>query len=262
MNDSHKDLEVAWNSLKQYWHIEPRKGKISPTPGYSMIRYIFSPLFRCLLRIKTTGEERIPRVGATILASNHLSHVDPVLVIASSRRKAHYLAKDGHFKNFFLRGFMNLTGQIETHREEGGEHALSSAADVLASNSALGIFPEGTRSKRTERPLLLPGKTGVARLAASFPKAVVIPVALNGTREMMSPQVDKLPKAWKPIQINFGLGITWFDWLSSENGGNLTTKDIEMIEKLEEQEIKSSIAALYRKFTDQLMQSIHSLGAP
>jgi len=214
------------------------------------------------MRIKATGLNNIPNSGATILAANHLSHVDPVLIIASSRRKAHYLAKDGHFKNFWLRQFMKMTGQIETHREEGGDQALSSAADVLSAKSALGIFPEGTRSKRTESPLLLPGKTGVARLAASYPEAVVIPISLNGTRDMMAPQKHKLPRLWKKIKVDFGKGVTWLEWLGDPNGGNTTADDLHSLKNQKEHEIKAKLASLYRKFTDQLMATIQHLGAP
>ena len=112
MNESLDEILEAWNTLEPHWKITPRHGGISATPGYSFIRFIFSPIIRGLMRIKMTGAERIPGQGATIFAANHLSHVDPILVIASSRRKVHYLAKDGHFKNFFLRNFMNFTGQI------------------------------------------------------------------------------------------------------------------------------------------------------
>ncbi len=214
------------------------------------------------MRIKCTGLNYIPSSGPTILAANHLSHVDPVLVIATSRRKVNYLAKDGHFKNFWLRQFMKMTGQIETHREAGGDQALSAAADVLSSNNALGIFPEGTRSRRTEKPFLLPGKTGIARLAASYPNSVVIPIAMIGSREMMTPKKHKLPRLWKPIEINFGKGITWIEWLSDPNGGNITKEDLSKFKNMESHEIKSQLATLYRKFTDQIMNSITELGAP
>ena len=262
MNKPLVSIEDAWQLLENHWKIEPHSGGISYTPGYSIIRVIFSPIIRSWARIRTTGSEHIPGKGATIFAANHLSHVDPILVIASSRRKVRYLAKDGHFKNFFLRLFMNLTGQIETHREAGGDEALACAADVLADNSALGIFPEGTRSKKTEHPFLLPGKTGIARLAASFPNTIVIPIALIGTREMMAPQKDKLPQVWRPVTVNFGQKITWYEWLQDPNGGAMPTEMLEQISKQEKHEIKSTISGLYRKFTDQLMQSINSLGAP
>ena len=255
-------LQAAWEDLREHWYIKPFKGYVPRTPGYSFIRFIFSPLIRGLMRIKCTGLNYIPSSGPTILAANHLSHVDPVLVIATSRRKVNYLAKDGHFKNFWLRQFMKMTGQIETHREAGGDQALSAAADVLSSNNALGIFPEGTRSRRTEKPFLLPGKTGIARLAASYPNSVVIPIAMIGSREMMAPKKHKLPRLWKPIKINFGKGITWIEWLSDPNGGNITKEDLSKLKNLDSHEIKSQLATLYRKFTDQIMNSITELGAP
>tara|TARA_A100000164_G_scaffold105933_2_gene93047 strand:+ start:2038 stop:2823 length:786 start_codon:yes stop_codon:yes gene_type:complete len=256
------ELESAWDDLREHWYIKPLNGKIPRTPGYSFLRFIFSPLIRGLMRIKCSGLNFIPNSGPTILAANHLSHVDPVLVIATSRRKVNYLAKDGHFKNFWLRQFMKMTGQIETHREAGGDQALSAAADVLSSNNALGIFPEGTRSRRTEKPFLLPGKTGIARLSASYPNAVVIPIALIGSRDMMEPKKHKLPRLWKPININFGKGISWIEWLSDPNGGNTTIEDLTILKTLEKHEIKSRLALLYRKFTDQIMNSIAELGAP
>ena len=82
--------------------------------------------------------------------------------------------------------------------------ALSSAAVVLHANRALGIFPEGTRSKNTEPPFLLPGKTGIARLAASYPDVPVVPIGLTGTREFMTPNKHKVPRLWKKVGYHTG----------------------------------------------------------
>ena len=78
----------------------------------------------------------------------------------------------------------------------------------------------------------------------------------------MAPQKDKFPKVWLPVQVNYGKKITWIDWLGSAEGGGMTARDVEELSTLDDHEIKSAIAKLYRKFTDQLMQSISSLGAP
>ena len=99
-------------------------------------------------------------------------------------------------------------------------------------------------------------------MAASFPHASVIPIALIGTREMMAPQKDKFPKIWLPIHVNYGQRISWLDWLASPEGGAMTPESIKQLADLDNHQIKSAIAKLYRKFTDQLMQSINSLGAP
>jgi 1-acyl-sn-glycerol-3-phosphate acyltransferase len=184
------------------------------------------------------------------------------MVILASRRTTHYLAKDGHFEKIGTRFVMKSTGQIETQRESGGLDALSSAADVLDQGRALGIFPEGTRSKRTEAPFLLPGKTGVARLAASYPECVVVPIAMTGTRAMMEPQKHKLPRLHKRVTIQSGEGVTWYQWLTDVNGGDQSATSLKALAEKEEHEIRSELAALYRRFTDQLMGSILALGAP
>lgn len=258
--DTH--LIQAWESLRRHWIINPTGNGIPATPIYSLLRLIIPPLVRPLLRLSIRGSHNIPRRGATILAANHLSHIDPVMVIASSRRTTHYLAKDEHFENPVLRTVMQSTGQIETQREAGASDALASAADILVANRALGIFPEGTRSKRTDSPFLLPGKTGVARLAASYPNSVVIPIALMGTRQCMQPQHHKFPRLWKKLNFHAGEGITWLQWLADPAGGDMNSDSLSAIAQGEDHEIRAALAKLYRKFTDQLMGSIAALGAP
>ena len=257
-----EDLTEAWNALQPHWEIKPSSTPLPPTPVYAGLRLFLSPLLRPLLRWNIVGSHRIPRKGATILAANHLSHIDPIAVIAAARRTTHYLAKDGHFQNPLTRFVMRATGQIETQREQGGNEALASAATILRSNRALGIFPEGTRSKRTEAPFLLPGKTGVARLAAAHPNAVVVPVALLGTRDIMQPQHHKWPRLWKKFTVNAGKGITWLEWLGHQDGGAMTPQSLNRFAAMEDHEVRSELAMLYRRFTDQLMASLATLGAP
>jgi len=255
-------LVQAWESMRQHWIINPTGEGIPSTPIYSLLRLVIPPIVRPFLRLKIRGSHNIPRKGATILAANHLSHVDPILVIASSRRTTHYLAKDGHFDNPLLRTVMHSTGQIETQREAGANDALASAADILVAERALGIFPEGTRSKRTDTPFLLPGKTGVARLAASYPTSVVVPIALIGTRQVMQPKIHRFPRLWKKLNFHAGEGITWLQWLADPAGGDMDAKSLNAIAQGEDHEIRAALSKLYRKFTDQLMGSISALGAP
>jgi 1-acyl-sn-glycerol-3-phosphate acyltransferase len=257
-----EELLSAWSKLDKHWRIPTSGVPLPSTPNYSIIRWIVSPLLRPIINTKLNGMHHIPRKGAVILAANHLSHVDPIMVIASARRPVRYLAKDAHFKSAGVRTLMSATGQIETKRSEGGNEALAKAADVLDAGAALGIFPEGTRSKRTEAPFLLPGKTGVARLAASYPHAVVVPIALLGTRNMMEPQRHKLPRPWRRVTMNTGKGVTWSEWLGHEHGGSMTPALIEEIAALEDHEIRQKLSAMYRKFTDQLMETLTVLGAP
>jgi len=252
------DHKKAWMALEKHWKISPSSERISGDQAYNVLRWTLGSFFRTILRMKIRGVKHVPKDGPTILAANHLSHVDPIVVILASRRKTHYLAKDGHFKNFALASFMRATGQIETNRETGGDEALSNAATALHCNRALGIFPEGTRSKRQEPPFLLQGKTGFARLAASYPNVPVVPIGLNGTREFMTPSKHKFPRLWKRVEISFGKPITWSDWIEKK----IALDELQALAHKEDYEVKSALAGYYREFTDEFMERIRGLGAP
>ena len=256
------ELHSTWMEFKEFWDVGGRRSSLPSIPFYRLLRTYLSPFLRLFLKLRLHGLNNIPRKGKIILAANHLSHVDPIMVITAARRTTHYMAKDAHFEKPVMRTLMNQTGQIETKRESGASDALKKSVKVLKANRSLGIFPEGTRSKRTQKPYLLPGKTGVARIASAQPDAMVIPVALIGTRDMMEPGKDKIPKIWKKISINAGEGLTWYGWLTHPNGGDMKVEDLRNLRQKEEHEIRKELARLYRKFTDQLMGSISALGAP
>ena len=231
------------------------------SPLYSLFLSILPILARTVLRIRYRGIHRVPRKGAVILAANHTSHIDPFSIICGVRRRTHYLAKDGHFEKFMTSIVMNTTGQIRTHRESGAADALSSASDVLQAGLAMGIFPEGTRSRRKEAPFLSEGKSGVARLAASHPDVPVIPIAIIGARDVMAPG-DKILRLWKPVKVTFGEGITWNQWIVHPEGGDMDEQGIYNIIQLDDVEQRATMKRLYRRFTDQVMGTMAALGAP
>ena len=253
-----EELKEAWYALEKHWKIIPADNRISGDKSYALMRWTLAPLFRMILRVRIRGVGNVPKKGPTILAANHLSHVDPLVVILASRRKTHYMAKDGHFRNFALASFMRATGQIETNRESGGSAALSSAAVVLHANRALGIFPEGTRSKNESAPYLLKGKTGIARIAASYPDVPVVPIGLNGTREFMTPSKHKFPRLWRPVEISYGKPITWWEWLEKR----ASVKELQVLADKEDHEVVSALSKMYREFTDEFMERIRGQGAP
>ncbi len=225
-----------------------------------LVRYL-SPIVRFTFNIKYTGIERIPREGAMILTSNHISNLDPIFKILAARRQVFYLAKEGHFQKQPNRFIMKSNGMIETLRSEGAKDALSRAHDVLNGGYALGIFPEGTRSRNTSPPFLQRGKTGVARIAASFPSVPVYPISIIGSREVMPPGANFI-RFWKRVEVNIGEPVTFGEWLGSVNGGNFSSAQIESLTELDEHGKISIMKVLYRNFTDQLMATIESMGAP
>ena len=137
---------------------------------YKALMQVTPPVVRSMTNVRYEGIERIPKIGPVILAGNHTSHIDPIVKIMGARRPVHYLAKAEHFEDKTFQKLMTSTGQIETVRETGGAEALAMAVDVLEGGGVMGIFPEGTRSRRTEAPFLQRGKTGVAESPLDFRK--------------------------------------------------------------------------------------------
>jgi len=151
---------------------------------------------------------------------------------------------------------MTSTGQIETYRQTGARDALARAVDVLDAGLALGIFPEGTRSRKLESPYLQRGKTGIARLAARFPEVPIVTMVMIGTQEMMSPG-SKILKPWKKVDVKIDEPITFEQWVTSEKGGGISDDNVGRL-----YESQDEMASMYRRFTDQLIETMRLMGAP
>ena len=125
----------------------------------------------------------------------------------------------------------------------------------------MGIFPEGTRSRRTEPPFMQKGKTGVARLAATFPDVPIHPVAILDTNKMLKPG-SKIFRISTPLTMSVGVGITWREWIHHPKGGALSEIELQEVVDSEQDVRNQKMSDLFRRFTDQLMGSLSALGAP
>ncbi|MGC7093589.1 lysophospholipid acyltransferase family protein [Amycolatopsis lurida] len=162
-------------------------------------------LFRLVFRPVVRGHEHLPRTGPVILASNHLSFIDSVVLQLVTRRQVHFLAKAEYFQGTGLKGrvirwFFTVTGAVPVERgtHHAARGALETALGVLGEGKVFGIYPEGTRSLDGR---LYRGRTGVAWLAltAGVP---VVPVALTGT-DRLQPVGRKLPRP-RRVTVTFG----------------------------------------------------------
>ncbi|MGV1035223.1 MAG: lysophospholipid acyltransferase family protein [Microbacteriaceae bacterium] len=184
-----------------------------------MKHIVVGPLLLGLFRPWLRGLENIPKEGAVILASNHLSFVDSIFLPLVVDRRVVFLAKSEYFtgkglKGWLTRVFFEASGQLPIDRSGGkaSEASLNTGLQVLAEGKVLGIYPEGTRSPNAN---LYRGRTGIARmvLEAGVP---VIPVAMVGTADVM-PIGSKLPKIRRiGIVIGEPLDFSRFDGLESD----------------------------------------------
>ncbi|MEY4323485.1 MAG: hypothetical protein RL410_1266 [Actinomycetota bacterium] len=150
-------------------------------------RVILGPVLTVLYRPRVIGRRNIPKTGAAVLASNHVSFSDSIFLPMACPRRITFLAKSEYFTGKGLKGaisrwFFTSVGQVPIDRSGGraSEAAVQTAIQVLNSGELLGIYPEGTRSPDGR---LYRGRTGMARIAieAGVP---VIPVAMVGTYEI------------------------------------------------------------------------------
>nr|WP_221308482.1 lysophospholipid acyltransferase family protein [Nocardiopsis mwathae] len=164
--------------------------------------------------IRVTGAEHIPTEGPVILASNHLSVLDPLVIGVAVRRPVTFIAKRELFAegNIAQRAFtraLRAIGQLSVDRRPGqsSQEAMDNSLRVLQEGAVFGIFPEGSRSPDGR---LYKGQTGLAWLAlrADVP---VVPVALVGTDRIL-PRGRRLPAIFRRVEVRCGPPVDLSDW--------------------------------------------------
>ncbi|MGI8647132.1 MAG: lysophospholipid acyltransferase family protein [Mycobacteriales bacterium] len=153
------------------------------------------PVAQLVFRPVAQGRENVPQKGPVILAANHRSFIDSVILTLVAPRPVAFLTKAEYFQASGLRAIVSrwlFTAMgaipVERGKHRSAQASLDQALDVLNAGHAFGIYPEGTRSIDGR---LYRGHTGVAWLALTT-RAPVIPVALVGT-DRIQPVGARLP---------------------------------------------------------------------
>lgn len=151
--------------------------------------WIVKPVLLLCTRRDWRGQEHVPADGGVILAANHISHADPLLladyVLYGVRRVPRFMAKDTLFKgNGIVGRVMRGAKQIPVYRRTADASlALRDAVAALDRGECIVIYPEGTVT-RDPGKWPMQAKTGVARLAL-LSGAPVVPVAQWGAQEIL-----------------------------------------------------------------------------
>lgn len=160
---------------------------------------------KALCRPAVEGLENVPDDGPFLLASNHLSFFDSVILQALAPRMVHFFAKAEYFtapgpRGRAMKWFFESVGSIPVQRGEqaAATVALDSLVDLLEAGQAVGIYPEGTRSRDGR---LYRGRTGVGWLALTT-GVPVVPVGLIGTERLQAPG-RRLPRPAR-FTVRFG----------------------------------------------------------
>lgn len=153
--------------------------------AYCLARNVLAPPVIHGMRWTVEGTHLIPPRGPVILASNHVSYLDPLMLgylVDRRGRRARFLAKAELFDKQPLASVLRSLGQIPVVRgSEKAAASLSAAVDALGRGECVVVFPEGTISLDLEP---MAGKTGTARLARAS-GVPVLPVGLWGAQRIM-----------------------------------------------------------------------------
>lgn len=146
--------------------------------------YFFTKfLSLCFFPRKVYGRNNIPLKGAFVLASNHISNIDPPILGISTRRRLHFMAKIELFKNPFVGWWLRQLWAFPIKRGESDFGALKEALRILKSGEPVLLFPEGTRRVAGDELKPQPG-IGFLVLKAKVP---VLPVYIHGSDNVMPP---------------------------------------------------------------------------
>ena len=194
------------------------------TLSYRFTRFTFSIFFRIWFRWKVLHRERVPAEGGVILASNHVSYLDPVYVVSALERMVVGLARESAF-NVPLGGRILRSWRVIPVDQSGTGRGLKTFLSRLRSGDAVVMYPEGTRSPTGQIRAPQPG-IGLIIIKSNAP---VVPIKLFGAYEAYA-RHHWLPRPYQ-VQIKFGEPLDFADLRAKAK----QTKDKERLKEIYKQ---------------------------
>ena len=167
---------------------------------YWYFRALFKVVFTALNRIEGIGCENVPETGGVIIAANHVSYLDPLVVGVALKRRATYMAMEKLFSLPLIGAFVKAFSlPVRTGRPQTS--TIKEAVNRLKQGELIVIFPEGGRSADGS---IMDPKRGVG-VIAGISRAPVIPTLVTGTEKSL-PVGAKFMRPAK-IKVVFGRPI-------------------------------------------------------
>ena len=171
----------------------------------AFVRYTVMGIYKLFYNFRIEGWENVPEKEGVIIASNHRSYADPVILTMPMKRPVTYMAKEELLHNKIFGAFIRFLGAFPVKRGAGDMQVIDDCVDILESGRNVVIFPEGTRSKENK---VGRGKTGVALIAAKS-GADVLPMGIvfEGPKLHFRSKVTlKIGKLIKSEELDIGDG--------------------------------------------------------
>ncbi len=156
-----------------------RKGTIQGNL-FRITRALLLALTRLLLRMRVEGTENVPLEGGLLVLSNHLHNADPLLIAIACPRPVHFMAKRELMTIPVIGRIIRFGGTFAVDRGRADRTAIRRSEATLRQGIALGMFPEGSRSRSRQIERTMPG----AGLIALRGDAPIVPVAITGSERL------------------------------------------------------------------------------
>ncbi len=196
---------------------------------YTVGRVVCTPIFKLIYRYKVINKANIPNDGkGYIIASNHISFSDPVLLGLGQKRRLNFMAKDELFSNKFFAWLIRHLGAFPVKRGAGDGKAIKNGEDIINEGNLMTIFIEGGRSKTGE---LMRPRSGFA-LIAQQTKASVVPACITKKgKRIFSKRIIHFSE---PISVE-ELGLDSVDRRALRNASSIV---MGKIKEMREQDLK------------------------
>jgi 1-acyl-sn-glycerol-3-phosphate acyltransferase len=175
-------------------------------PLYRICWWSLQVTNRTWFQVKVEGRHHVPATGGVILASNHQSFADPLLLGASIWRRINFLARDTLFSHRVFGAALRQVGAVPVKRGKADRESLHKVVELARAGRVVCVFPEGTRSLDGRLSPLKKGILLMARMAG----VPVVPVGISGMHRLW-PKDRKFPRPG-PVRIAYGAPIPAADF--------------------------------------------------
>ena len=168
---------------------------------YRITRPLIKVFMKIFFRPTYIGTELIPTDVNFILVGNHTSYLDPLLLMSSTNKTIHFLAKDSLAKG--IKGLLfRSMGIIPVNRKIHDKNALKTAEEELLNEKVIGIFPEGTINRTEE--VTIPFKIGAVKMAQDT-DTLLVPFIITGKYKLFRKSV--VIEFYSPYKVKEDLTI-------------------------------------------------------
>ncbi len=195
---------------------------------YKRIAGVFRKLLKWFYNLEVYGIENIPLEGPVIIAPNHRSSLDVLVIATTLPRPIKALGKIERFKYPIFGRFARYLGGIPVKRENIDLSAVKDGLEAIRKGEVLLIFPEGTRLRRDKGDAKI--KRGIGYFAAKT-KAPVIPTAIIGADNIWPPE-KKLPRLSGKIKVIYSKPLIYDGEHNRSKEEEFTNKVMEIINQI------------------------------